>query len=335
MSRHRHLMAALAAAAAAWCGTGDGVGAAVQPGAPVAVHAAHRRAPQDCAACHREIHGEWADSAHARAFTHDAYQAALARRQRPELCMPCHAPASVLDRLGRMPELRAADREHGITCIACHGRGDAILGPYGAETEAHPGGKDAAFGERGSIALCSGCHDRRIADVLPVAADFEKAGLAGEGMSCIGCHMPERTRPIANDARTGNAAGPVREGRSHRIRGPAEAAFSARAFSFRLVRDGTEATLYVQNEAGHRVPGLARGRTYAMRFRQLDAAGKVLVESRLDLHGANPLLVREERAVALAWQARATRLEVRVEHVYSNGQPQQVVLRELAPEAGK
>ena len=72
-----------------------------------------------------------------------------------------------------------------------------------------------------------------------------------------------------------------------------------------------------------------------MRVRQLDAAGKVLVESRLDLHGANPLLVREERAVALAWQARATRLEVRVEHVYSNGQPQQVVLRELAPEAGK
>jgi hypothetical protein len=328
-------LAALAAALVAWPGTTDGAGEVAQAAAVDGAHTAHGMKPADCATCHREIHGEWAESAHARAFTHDAYQAALARRQRPELCMPCHAPASVLDRLGRMPDLRAGDREHGITCAACHSRGDTIFGPFGAATDAHPTGRDAAFGERGSIALCSGCHDRRIADVLPVAQDFEKAGFADEGMSCIGCHMQERTRAIANDPATGSATGPEREGRSHRIRGPAEAAFSARAFSFRLERNGTEAMLYVGNDAGHRVPGLARGRTYAMRFRQLDAAGRQLAESRLDIHGANPLLAREERAIPVAWQPGATRLEVRVEHRYGNAPPQQVVLRELAPEAAK
>ncbi len=326
-------MTALAAGIAAWCGTGDAVG--VPAGDTIPLRAVHGAQPQDCAACHREIHGEWAESAHGKAFSHDAYQAALARRQRPELCMPCHAPASVLERLGRMPELRDEGREHGITCIACHGRGETIFGPHGAATDAHPTAKDAAFGERGSIALCSGCHDRRIADVLPVAGDFAQAGLAEEGMSCIGCHMAERTRSVANDPATGKATGPEREGRSHRIRGPADPSFSARAFTFRLVRDGAEAMLYIGNEAGHRVPGLARGRTYAMRFRQLDAAGKVVAESSLDVHGANPLLVREERALPLVWQARATRLEVRVDHLYANGPPQQVVLRELAPEGAK
>lgn len=328
-------LAAMAAVVVAWPGISGGAGEVSHHAMGVGSRAGHEMQPADCAACHPEIHGEWAQSSHARAFTHDAYQAALAHRQRPELCMPCHAPASVLDRLGRMPELRTEDRELGITCAACHSRGDTIFGPFGAATDAHPTARDAAFGERGSIALCSGCHDRRIADVLPVAKDFAQAGFAEEGMSCIGCHMPERVRAIASDPATGLATGPEREGRSHRIRGPAEPAFSASAFSFRLARAGREAMLYVGNEAGHRVPGLARGRTYSMRLRQLDTAGKVLAETHLDIHGSNPLLPREERAIALAWQDRAMRLEVRVEHRYGNVQPQQVMLRELAPEVAK
>lgn len=304
------------------------------PSAAAWTHVAGRT-PEDCGACHRELHAEWGVSAHAKAFVHAEYQAALATRKRPEYCMPCHAPVSVLDRLGRMPELRQEDRVHGITCASCHSRGETVCGPYGASTPAHPTSKDAAFGERGSIALCSGCHDRRIADVLPVAEDFERAGFADQGMSCVGCHMPSRTRAIANDPVSGAASGPEREGRSHHIRGPGEAAFSARAFSHRLVQDGTKATLFVTNEAGHRVPGLARGRTFAMRFRQLGADGRSLGEARLDIHGANPLLAAEERAVELDWHPLATRLEVRVEHIHGDRPPQLVETRELTPEPRK
>ncbi len=332
MARHHRFAAAILACLVGWPGTVDPVDPSVPVAAPGSAPAGHGSVARlECGACHREIHDEWAGSSHATAFTNAAYQAALATRQRPELCMPCHAPESVLARLGRMPDLRDTDREHGITCASCHVRDNTVSGPHGAETDAHPTSKDAAFGERGSIALCSGCHDRRIADVLPVARDFERAGFAAEGMSCIGCHMAERTRTSANDPATGAAVGPEREGRSHRIRGPGDASFSARAFSFRLVQDGASATLFVRNEAGHRVPGLARGRTYAMRFRQLDANGKVTAEAHLEIHGANPLLAREERAVELAWQPQSTRLEVRVDHVHGNDPVQQVVLRVLAP----
>src|SRR5690606_7065510 len=67
----------------------------------------------ECGRCHAEIHAEWQDSAHGEAFTDPAWQAALARTRRPELCWPCHAPEPVHRRLGRMPAVRATHREEG------------------------------------------------------------------------------------------------------------------------------------------------------------------------------------------------------------------------------
>lgn len=277
---------------------------------------AARADPAACGACHRAIHGEWQDSAHGRAFTDPIYRKAIARVPRPEQCHGCHAPESVLDRLGKMPRTRTERLDDGITCSSCHEQGGAVHGPFGAETAAHASVKDPVFSDKGSIALCSGCHDKRIADVLPLAKEFAAAGLAEKGKSCAGCHMPEITRPLAVDPATGAPSGPPRPGRSHELLGPADAEFCERAFAFRAERAGDRVLVFVKNRAGHGVPGLAAMREFPVALAVRDASGKALREHRLVFSGDNRLLVEEERRIEIAGAAGAVAVDVAVDHVF-------------------
>jgi hypothetical protein len=270
----------------------------------------------DCGQCHREIHAEWQRSAHATAFTDPAFQQELRSRQRPERCIPCHAPQSVPERLGRMPRARSADPHEGITCVACHRRGEQILGPFGAATEAHDSAADPTFQGAGSTALCSGCHDLRIADVLPLAREFAAAGFGADGRSCASCHMPAVTRPLAVDPASGAATGPARAGRSHALLGPDDAAFCQQAFEFRVEQRGKATLVHVANTAGHGVPGLVARRVFAIALRQLDAAGRVLHEQTVRISGDNRLLVGEDREVQICRQPGAVRVAVQVDHYY-------------------
>jgi hypothetical protein len=290
----------------------------------------HRHAAADCGTCHREIHAEWQRSAHATAFTDPAFQQDLRGRQHPERCLPCHVPQSVPDRLGRMPRARAGDHHEGITCVACHRRGEQILGPFGAETTAHASAADPAFQGQGTTALCSGCHDLRIADVLPLAREFAAAGLAADGRSCASCHRPAVTRPLAVDPASGAASGPARPGRSHALLGPDDAAFCAKAFEFRVDRRGKATIVHVVNAAGHGVPGLVARRVFVIALRQLDAAGRMLHEQTIRISGDNRLLVGEDREVPLDRRPGAVRLAVQVDHVHLGKLLATVVQQEFA-----
>ncbi len=295
------------------------------PDAPAAV-ATHPQDPQaarpaaaaDCGRCHQAIHDEWRASAHGRAFTDPVYQAALKGRARPELCHGCHIPQNVLDRLGQKPRPRADHHHDGVGCVACHARGEAIHGPFGAATDAHRSVKDPVFGDQGSTALCSSCHATAIADVLPLARDFAEAGLQAKGKSCVGCHMAAVERPLAVDPATGAAAGPARHGRSHALRGPGDPLFCAEAFALTVAAHGAGLRLRVRNKAGHRVPGLARLRAFVMRFRVVDGGGRTLHELPFTVDGDNPLLVGETRILDLPRPDGAVAVLATVHHRFGD-----------------
>lgn len=269
-----------------------------------------------CGACHQDIHREWLDSAHARAFTDPVYQQALRGRPRPEFCHNCHIPDQVLDRLGNKPRARAGQHADGVGCAACHRRGERIHGPFGAATDAHPSVQDPAFTERGSLGLCGSCHGTRIAGVEPLARDFETSGLLEQGKSCIGCHMPGLERHLAVDPDSGQPVGERRRGRSHALRGPGDAEFCASAFAFAARRAGDRLVVEVGNEAGHRVPGLDL-RRFALRFLQVDARDATLHEHPFTVSTENPLLVRETRRLELPLQAGTVAVRIQVDHQFA------------------
>jgi hypothetical protein len=287
--------------------------------APPAPHAALALEPLpalaqlDCARCHADIAREWSVTQHAHAWIDPVYQKALKDKRRPESCHGCHIPTPLLqepeDRFGKKPLPRAADEEAlelGIGCNACHaGKGGAIHGPFGAPTEAHASVRDERFLGTGSNALCSACHLTTVGPVIGVAKDFELAGLAARGMSCVGCHMQAVERPLGTDA--GGAPTEPRAGRSHELQTPRDPAFLAQAFELAARREGGASVLSIKNRAGHRVPGLVDRRiTFAVEA--LDAAGAVLTSAEHTLDATAYLPLEGEASVRLPVDAAALRV---------------------------
>lgn len=265
-----------------------------------------------CADCHREIAGEWRESAHARAFVDEHWRAELARTKSPERCMGCHAPASVHERLGRPPRVRETDLEHGVDCAACHVHRSQVLGPFGSDADGHSRDGDPLFREASSSRLCAGCHDLRIGPVLPLARDHAKSAAARAGKGCVRCHMPHVERAIANDPRTGQPTPTIREGRRHELLGPSDADFAASAFDVAVTATATELRLTIGNLAGHRVPGLV-GRAFEFTVESLDGQ-RVLDRQRVVIDADNLLYVDETRRFAWPRAAGAIAAKVRIVH---------------------
>jgi len=220
-----------------------------------------------CTKCHAEVTAEWAASAHGLAWLDETYQAALREKKRPELCYGCHAPEPVLaGMLTAKPGTRDADRARGVQCESCHeGPTGAMLGLHGTPTDAHASEASPTLAAPGSNELCSSCHSTNIGPVIGIAKDFASANLAEQGLSCVGCHMAPLERSWAEGA-------PPRAGRSHALQTPRDPAFLRLAFGLTLVRDGDVSVLRIENQAGHRVPGLV-GRKLSFQAELLDASG--------------------------------------------------------------
>ncbi len=287
-----------------------------------------------CARCHQAIHDEWRGSAHARAWSDETYQAALRECREPTLCHGCHVPEGVHGRLGRPPRARSEDLHDGVGCAACHVTRSGIAGPFGADAgDAHVSLEHPAFDEAGSLALCASCHDLEIGPVLPLARDFRAAGLADRRKSCIGCHMPRVERAVANAPGSDTASGPVRDGRSHRLRGPSDPEFAASAFKLRVATDASRPLFEVTlgNRAGHRIPGLLT-RAFEFEILALDANGKSIGPATvLTIDADNPLRVAETRRFHVPRPERAAKVRVIGRHRHGDADPVGFLDEELEP----
>jgi hypothetical protein len=255
-----------------------------------------------CAGCHAEVSEEWAQSAHGLAWVDEAYRAELADKKRPELCHGCHAPEPLLAGvLAPRPDPREDARDLGVSCESCHvDEEGAMLGPRGTPVAAHPSKHSEHMSAPGSNELCSACHATNIGPVIGVAKDFAAAGLAQRGLSCVGCHMAPVERAWAAEA-------PARLGRSHALQTPRDPAFLRLAFGLELATTDGRSRVVIQNQAGHRVPGLV-GRQIRFEAELLDASGAVLERQSLTLDERAYLPVEAAREIPFTRAGKSVRL---------------------------
>ena len=257
--------------------------------------------PQACADCHAEVVAEWRDSAHARAFTSPTFQAAAAQvagvgtagGEVPAACAACHAPDLVVTTAPGLPAARAARREAGVDCRACHmDATGALVGPFAADEErlfaAHPVRKDY-FLYRTS-ALCGSCHPRTLAET-------ERWGpeLGGVQPRCQECHMPAVERGLTQGAGAVRSAetalaGAVRQRRhgfGHTASGPWGQEPVAVSWTIGRGPEGWSVEAALVNRLPH---GLPTGEKDLARYRAV----------LLARDGAGAELGRVERALSLA-----------------------------------
>ena len=285
------------------------------PAAAAGIGVLDRLDELSCAECHAEIAEEWATTSHAQAWVHESYQEALSSKRRPQSCHGCHIPEPMhLGRMGRKPAPRpeeTEDHHFGISCRSCHeGADGVILGPWGAEQDAHASAQGDSFVDAAAAnQLCISCHRTTIGPVIGIAKSFEITGQEGKGRSCVGCHMRAVERPIAT--RDGAPTEP-RPGRSHRLQTPRDPGFLALAFGREAAATEGGARMSLTNHTGHNLPGLV-DRVLTFTAEALDAEGGVLASGELVLTTREYLPVDESISIDL--EARGIHaLRLRGEH---------------------
>jgi hypothetical protein len=181
------------------------------PPPPHHLAAAKSLQPEDCGACHPAQYAGWKDSLHAAAMGPGVVGQfpTLSHAEQTE-CYACHAPLS--EQYPRLPgpEGLAENAIHdaalaakGLVCAACHLRGHQRHGPPLREGAA--GVSSAVHGDPvrtpffGSSEFCKGCHQHPESAMKvngkPVENTYNEwlaSPQAAEGITCQGCHMPDR-----------------------------------------------------------------------------------------------------------------------------------------------
>lgn len=163
-----------------------------------------------CGECHRQIYEMWHRSMHAMSMTDPIFETSYMQAytetegKARDLCLRCHAPASVLS--GNLQQPGSGSRE-GITCDFCHSvvsvdlekRGNPFKialdgvkrGPLpDAVSPAH---RIAQSNLHKSPEFCAGCHEyMNDSGVSPLStySEWKTSPQAKEGVTCQHCHMP-------------------------------------------------------------------------------------------------------------------------------------------------
>src|SRR5690606_5034848 len=161
--------------------------------------------------CHPTEYLDWSSTRMARARTDPVFVAEFEAQGEPFVCRACHAPLfeqqpdvvhglwwvrPLVPRVSPNPAYRPELEAEGVTCVACHLRDGAMVGPREPVGQPpHPVVVDPTFR---SAATCAPCHqleapplsrlERPISDTH---GEWEAWGaLTGDPRSCVDCHMP-------------------------------------------------------------------------------------------------------------------------------------------------
>ena len=204
-----------------------------------------------CKSCHPAIWREWEKSMHAKAWEDEIYQAAAKTvKDRQKSCDPCHAPEPILvTGIGKMPKLRNEQRNSGVSCLICHLDQDGAMHgpPASAETNFHVNVSDPIF--TSPTKLCATCHGQPSVPEHDQVSSFLKSRYAEEKKSCVTCHMP-----VVNRLQS-TASFESIKGRKHTWQGSRSVAQLRRAATLKIDFEGKQATVILQNKAGHLLPG--------------------------------------------------------------------------------
>jgi len=217
--------------------------------------------PEDCSTCHRAQYQDWRTTVHSGAYSPGLSGQLVNWEQSSfgtvQSCLVCHAPLS--EQSARLPDgeewtlnpvYDAGLRDHGITCAACHVRGNRRHGPPSRDGSVEPSPDGSPHGGVTRTEFfedsrfCAGCHQFGPGGAAPngkplenTYAEWERSRYAAEGVVCQTCHMPDR---------------------QHLWRGIHDQEMVRSGVTIEWVTEGTEAGLRITNTAtGHRFPTYA------------------------------------------------------------------------------
>lgn len=153
------------------------------------------RAEENCGGCHTREQHAWATSRHAQAFNNPTFRIAFQAGPRA-WCLTCHAPRSA--------QLGQKALAEGVSCAACHLRGETVLSahaPSEAALSVHPMVEEPRLR---TAAFCGQCHqfdapvsaeleqhDRFVSSGTPLQDTLSewRASSFSRSTPCQGCHM--------------------------------------------------------------------------------------------------------------------------------------------------
>jgi cytochrome c554/c'-like protein len=207
-----------------------------------------------CRDCHLEVYREWESSWHARSWN-DPDVRALSNDFANSDCIDCHAPRPVFETgLDQRVLPRAARRQEGVDCIACHALGGADAGRVAGTVErADVACRPKELAELSRPEFCAPCHNQH-----QTVTEWLVTRYAAEGIGCIECHMPFR-------------GGDPGRGRDHTLHGGHSLELLRAAVDLRAARAGGTVRIEVENVgAGHGFPTDERSRAADVFWRPVE-----------------------------------------------------------------
>jgi hypothetical protein len=247
-----------------------------------------------CKDCHKEIYDEWSESMHAKAWTDPYYQVDFLFDGSQQICLNCHIPLENQQEnlilgfkdgekfkpiLKPNPDFDPNLKNEGVTCIVCHIRDGKIVGPYGSEDAPHAviADPEITYG----IKFCEKCHvvsGKRLDTFynIPPCGTVAEIEKGGQKADCVGCHMPEVIRPIAEGMNE-------RKGRRHLFYGghhPGHVEKSLKVEYRKEIEKNRYKFIFTLTNVGaaHYLPTGTPDRHLTLEIRLLDKNGNVIKE---------------------------------------------------------
>ena len=128
---------------------------------PIHAGAADKLRAHACVGCHMDVHVDWGQSRHAKAWTNAIFQREY--RDRPlDWCVHCHAPLA--EQLAEVKRGGGALADEGVNCAVCHIRGGRVLARRKGPASPHDTDVRADYG---GPAFCAGCHQFNFPVIAP------------------------------------------------------------------------------------------------------------------------------------------------------------------------